>query len=132
MMASQGPPSTSCKSNSLKIVKQKGKTHLKGLKLGFAAPLYVAIPALGDGVPIPKKDFAEKYELYCEGLNPKHVKVPRDISLEDITNIFVHVANKNGYNYEFTKDLVFIEKVKKLWMVVHQKPYLPTSRSISL
>ncbi len=40
--------------------------------------------------------------------------------------------NKNEYNYEFTKDLVFIEKVERLWMVVHQKACVPTLRLISL
>ncbi len=123
-MASQGPPSTSCKCNSSKRIKQEGETHLKGLKLGFAAPLYAAIPALGDGGPISRKEFVDKYELCCEVLSPKHVKVPQDISLEDITNIFGRVANKNCYNYEFTKDLVFIQKVEKLWMVVHKKKSL--------
>jgi hypothetical protein len=41
----------------------------------------------------------------------------RDISQKGITKIFRPIVNKNGYNYEFTKDLVY-KKVKKLWMVV--------------
>jgi hypothetical protein len=32
----------------------------------------------------------------------------------------------------FNEDLELIAKVKHLWMVVHQKPYVPTSRMISL
>lgn len=132
MMTLQGPPSSSCRSNNLKKVKQEGETHLKGIKLGFATPLYAPVPTLGDSGSISKKELVKKYEFCCEGLKPKCVKVPRDIYLEDIIKIFGLVVNNNGYNYEFTKDLEFIEKVKKLWMVVHQKPYLPTLRLISL
>jgi hypothetical protein len=32
----------------------------------------------------------------------------------------------------FNEDLELIAKVKHLWMVVHQKPYVPTSRMIFL
>ncbi len=60
------------------------------------------------------------YDLYCEGLNPKCVKVPKDISLEDIDKIFGPIVHKNEYNYEFTKDPLFIKKIKTLWMVIHQ------------
>jgi hypothetical protein len=114
-------------------VKHEGETHLKGKnRLGFVTPLYALIPKLGDGSLMSKKDFAKKYDLYCEGLNPKCVKVPRDISLEDIDKIFGPIVNKNKYNYEFTKDPLFIKKIKTLWMVIHQKPYMPTSRLIFL
>jgi hypothetical protein len=87
---------------------------------------------LGDSGPISKKEFAKKYKLCCEGLSPKHMGVPKDTSLKDINKFSSLVVNKNGYSYEFTKDHVFIEKVEKLWMVVHQKPCMPTSRLISL
>jgi len=90
---------------------------LKGQKApGFASPLYAPILELGDGSPMSRKDFVEKYDLCCEGLSPKRVKVPRDIFLEDISKIFGPIVNKNGYNYEFTKDPLFIEKIKTLWM----------------
>lgn len=32
------------------------------------------------------------------------MKVPKDISLEEINKFFGPIVNKNGYNYEFTKD----------------------------
>lgn len=67
-----------------------------------------------------RKDFAEKYDLCCEGLNPKSVKLPRDSFLEHISKIFGPIVNKNKYNYEFTKDPLFIEKIKTLWMVIHR------------
>jgi hypothetical protein len=52
--------------------------------------------------------------------------------LEDISKLFGPIVNKNGYNYEFAKDPVFIKKIEKLWMVVHQKPCMPASRLILL
>jgi hypothetical protein len=41
-------------------------------RLGFVTPLYAPIPKLGDGSLMSKKDFAKKYDLYCEGLNPQN------------------------------------------------------------
>jgi hypothetical protein len=40
--------------------------------------------------------------------------------------------NKNGYNYVFSEDPKMIAKVEGLWMVIHQKPHVPSSRIISL
>ncbi len=53
----------------------------------------------------------------------------RDICQKGITRIFCPIVNKNGYNYEFTKNLVY-KKAKKLWMVVDQSPFMPTSKLI--
>jgi hypothetical protein len=103
-------------------MKQEGDVHLKGLRSGFVVPLYTPMLVLEDGGPISKKGFAKKYKLCCEGLSPKHMGVPKDTSLKDISKFFSPVVNNNGYSYEFTKDPMFIEKVEKLWMVVHQKP----------
>ncbi len=91
---------------------------MKGHKASFTAPLYVAILELGNGGPMSKKEFVEN-DLNCVGLNLKCLKVPRDIALEEIGKFFGHVVHKNRYNYEFTKDLIFIKKVERLWMVVH-------------
>jgi hypothetical protein len=125
-MAWQGPLSNVCKSNNLtQKVKHEGETHLKGQnRLGFVTPLYVPIPKLGDGSPMSKKDFIKKYDFYCQGLSPKCVEVSRDISLEDIDKIFGLIVNKNKYNYEFTKDPLFIKKIKTF------HPCMPTSRLI--
>ncbi len=81
-MAWQGPFSNVCKSNSLTHkIRHEDETHLKGQnRFGFVTPLYVLIPKLGYGSLMSIKDFTTKYDLYCEGLNPKCVKVPRDIS----------------------------------------------------
>ncbi len=61
-----------------------------------------------------RKEFVKKYDFSCERLSPKWVKVLKDITLEEISKFFGHVINKNGYSYEFTKDLIFIEKVERL------------------
>jgi hypothetical protein len=70
--------------------------------------------------------------LCYEGLSPKRVRVPRDITLKDVSRIFGPIVNRNGYNYVHNEDLDFIHKVKTSWMIVHQKPYLLTSRLIPL
>lgn len=40
--------------------------------------------------------------------------------------------NKNECNYVFSENLMVIAKVESLWMAIHQKPFVPTSRIISL
>jgi len=67
---------------------------------------------LRDGGLISRKEFIEKYKLNCEGLSLKCVKVPRYIYLEEISKFFGPIVNKNGYNYEFTKDPLFIEEME--------------------
>ncbi len=112
-------------------MKQEADVHLKGHKTSFTTPLYVAIPKFGNGGPMSRKEFVEKYDLSCVGLSSKHVKVPRDITLKEINKFFGPIVNKNGYNYEFTKDPIFIEKVERLCMVVHQKACVLASKLIS-
>jgi hypothetical protein len=46
--------------------------------------LYATIPELGNGGPMSRKEFAEKYDFSCERLSPKRVKVLKDITLEEI------------------------------------------------
>lgn len=61
-------------------MKQEGDRHLKGqTKVGFIAPLYAPILQLENGGLISIKEFVEKYKLCSKSLNPKRVKVPRDI-----------------------------------------------------
>jgi hypothetical protein len=101
-------------------------------KLGFVASLYATIPRLQNGGMITCKHFAKDYNLKCEGLSPKQVKVPKDVGLEEISKFFGPIINKNGYSYVHSNDLGFIEKVEYLWMTIHQKTYLPSSQLISL
>jgi len=70
--------------------------------------------------------------LCSERLSPKPIRVPIDIILKKVCTIFGPIVNRNGYNYMHNKHPDFIPKVKTLWMIAHQKPYLLTSRLIPL
>lgn len=99
MMVCQAPPTHNRKSDiNFKQVKLEGEVHFEGQKVGFATPLYATIPKLGNGGQMSKKEFAEKYDFNCEGLSPKRMKVPRDITLEEINKFFEPIVNKNGYS----------------------------------
>jgi hypothetical protein len=52
-----------------------------GHPLWFVAPLYGKMPKLSDGKPLLTKDFVEKYSMCCEGQNPKHIWIPRDLNV---------------------------------------------------
>lgn len=73
----------------------------------------------------------EEYGFTCEGIHPQQVKVPKVINLEEISKVFGQAINKNGYSYVHSNNLKFIKK-NLLWMVIHQKPCLLSSRLISL
>jgi hypothetical protein len=64
-------------------------------------------------------------------MNPKHIKIPQDISAE-VAKYFGCIVNKNGHNYVYSHDLVLIEKVEKLWMVIHQKCFVLATQVVSL
>lgn len=116
-----------------KKVKVEGFEHCsRAVKFGFAPPLYVEVHEIGDNGIISWMQFTKCYGLSFEGSSLKYVKVPRDITLEEVNNIFGPVMNRNGCSYVHNDDPNFIKKVKTLWMVVHQKPYLLTSMLISL
>jgi hypothetical protein len=76
---------------------------------------------LRDGQPLFTKDFVKKYDLCCEGLSPKHIKIPRDLTTEDVTKVFGPIVNQNDYNCLHCEDPVLIAKIKTLFMIVHQK-----------
>jgi hypothetical protein len=99
---------------------------------GFVFPLYVRIPVLNGGGPMSCKMFVKHYDLCSKGLNPKCIKIPRKIIVEETHKYFGPMHNKNGYNYVFSEDPKMIAKVEGLWMVIHQKPHVPSSRIISL
>jgi hypothetical protein len=116
----------------MKRVKLEGEHAFKSpkvdlLRAGFATPLYATIPNIGDGNPMSCSDFVETYGLICQVFSPKGVKVPKDISLEDVSKTFGPIINKNGHNYTYPNDPMYIKKIESFWMVMHQKPYLPTS-----
>ncbi len=50
-------------------------------------PLYKIVPMFNDGGPINRKKIIERYGLSSKGLNPKRIKVLRDITVQKITII---------------------------------------------
>jgi hypothetical protein len=62
------------------------------------------------------------------GMNPKQIKIPKDCMKKEIEKCFGLVVNKNGHKYIECLDPELITKVEKLWMIIHQKPYVLASR----
>ncbi len=52
--------------------------------------------------------------------------------MEEVHKVFGPIHNRNGYSYVFNEDPAVIAKVEGLWMVIHHKPFVPSSRIISL
>ncbi len=94
--------------------------------------MYAKIPKLRHGSRMIRIHFAKRYDFSAQGLSPKHVRVPKDIVVKYFFELFGPLANNNGYNYVHIDDPKFIEKVESLWMIIHKKPYVPTSRLISM
>jgi hypothetical protein len=109
-------------------VKQEGE---HGHCTGFAIPLYSKVSELRDGWPLFTKDFVEKYDMCCESLRPKHIKIPRDLTTKDVTKVFGLVVNWNGCNYLHYEDIVLITKIETLFMIVHQKACVLATQLIS-
>ncbi len=62
--------------------------------LGFVAPLYVEPVKIGDGGTIAWKEFAKNFALCAIGMNPKHIKIPWDISAEEVVKYFGPIVSK--------------------------------------
>ncbi len=121
----------------LRRVKLEGEHAFKSTKEGLPpldsmALVYATIPKLGDGSPMNRNDFAQTYKLVYEEFNQKEVKVPIDINLEDVSKVFGPIINKNGYNYTYLNDHLYIKKIKLLWMIIHHKLYFHALRWIPL
>jgi hypothetical protein len=43
------------------------------------------------------------------------------MSTKEMAKYFGPIVSKNGHSYHSNQDHVLIEKVEKLWMVIHQK-----------
>jgi hypothetical protein len=99
----------------MKRVKLEGEHACKSPKedlphVSFATSMYATIPNIGDGNPMSRNDFVKTYGLICQGFSPKEMKVPRDISLEDVSKTFGPIINKNGYNYTYPNGPMYIKK----------------------
>jgi len=76
---------------------------------------------------------ANKYDLSCVGMSPKQIQLPRDCTkVQEVQIYFCFVVNKNGHHYSECLDAAFIMKVQKLWMIIHQKPYVLAYKLITL
>jgi len=60
------------------------------------------------------------------------LKVPRDFQDSNVEGIFGVAFNKNGYKYMECDDPKFIAHIENLWMIIHTKTWLPTSRLIPI
>lgn len=96
----------------------------------FAPPLYAKVLEICDGHPLFCEDFVKKYDLCFESLCLKRIKVPRYVILEDVSNVFGQVVNRNNYSYVHCQNLKLIAKVKRLFVIVHKKPCVPATRII--
>jgi hypothetical protein len=56
------------------------------------------------------------------------VRILRYLIVEEIHKYFEPIQNKNGYKNMFSEDPKLIAKVEGLWMVIHKKPYVFTSK----
>jgi hypothetical protein len=87
---------------------------------------------VNDGKTLTRKEFVKVYGLSAMGISPKWIKVPRDITTEEVSKVFGPIQNENGHSYVFSEDLVLITKVERLYMLVNQKHVIPTTRLIYL
>jgi hypothetical protein len=115
-------------SKKLKIKHEFGPRS-KGLGI---TPLYKTFLELGDGMPINHREFVEWYGHSLEGLSPKRIRIPRNVTMEEIHKCFGPIHNRNGYSFVFNENLEIITKVESLWMIIHQKMCVLASRIILL
>ncbi len=118
-----------------KIIKKEGGNSLSLNARGFTTPLYTKVPELFNDIgtcSFSRRDFVEKYDLCCLGMSPKHIKILKDCMKKEIDKCFGLVVNKNGHRYIECLDPKLIAKVGKLWMIMHQKPYVLAFRLITL
>ncbi len=81
---------------------------------------------------ISPQKFVEVYNLNNHGQCPKSLKVPKDLEEFNVEAFFGLLINNNGYKYMECGDPELITFIKNLWMIIHQKAWLPTSQLIPL
>ncbi len=58
--------------------------------------------------------------------------MPKFCCKEKDVKLFGPIVNKNGHHYMECGNLVFIEKIERLWMNIHQKPHILAKKMITL
>lgn len=128
---SNGPHSTTVLA-SAKLESGVATRHIP--RSGYAYPIYGEAPELFEehaSRSYTKEEFAEKYILDCGGMNPKHIRVPRDCTNDEVVALFGPTVGKNGHHYTECKDEKLIARIENLWMILHQRRLVPASRVIS-
>lgn len=92
-------PTSSDKSNYSRKMKQEHDASSRSRCSNLAAPFYASILELGNKGPISRKKFPKCFHLCSKGLNPKRLKIFKDLIVEEIHKFFGLVHNKNGYSY---------------------------------
>jgi hypothetical protein len=54
-----------------------------------------------------------------------------DYTKEEALELFGPLTDKNGYCYNFNKNLEFVKHIEKLWMIAHQCTKMPTTQIIN-
>jgi hypothetical protein len=118
--------------NGKRFKVKQGGSKFKGPK--GVDPLYGKVPQIILHVVefISPQQFAKVYNLNNHGRCPKSLKVPKDLKKSEVEAFFCPFVNKNGYKYMECGDPKFITFIKNLWMIIHQKAWLPTSWLIPL
>ncbi len=129
------PSSSGLNDCNKELNKEGGSFFISLSARGFTAPLYVEVPELliDDGsCSFMQKDFVDKYDLSCVGMSPKQIRLLGDYTKKEVQKYFDLVVNKNGHRYSKCSNATFMVKAKKLWMIVHHKPYVLASKLITL
>jgi hypothetical protein len=79
---------------------------------GLITPLYKTVQKLDDGGPISRREFTEQYGLFLEKICLKRIRIPRNVTMEEIQKYFGPIQNQNGYNYVFKEILRLLQKLR--------------------
>ena len=71
------------------------------------------------------------YGLCKQKQAPKRLKVGRDCTDEEIEEMFGPIVGKNSYRYNHTSDEELCKQVERMWMILHQKTMVSSSRFIN-
>jgi hypothetical protein len=59
------------------------------------------------------------------------LKLGLDYTEEEALELFGPFTNKNGYHYNFNKNLELVKHIEELWMITHQHTEMPTTQIIN-
>jgi hypothetical protein len=81
--------------------------------------------------PVSRRVFAEKNGLCNKGLSSKRLKIAHNCIELEVEKMFGPLEDKNLYKYNFIDNEELIQKVERMWMNIHQKTMVPSSRFIN-